>query len=92
MRLAIFIILTFVFSGCSLKTINTQSVQNSNLTNSIKIDNQGLYKNYLKRYEYILNLSKYVGKRAIDCSALIANMFNINQHNPSRKIVLESPQ
>ncbi|ARR02344.1 hypothetical protein CVIC8964_0934 [Campylobacter vicugnae] len=78
MRLAIFIILTFVFSGCSLKTINTQSVQNSDIKNSIKIDNQGLYKNYLKRYEYTLNLSKYVGKRAIDCSALIATINNKN--------------
>ena len=71
MRAVITFILTIFLGGCS-SVIKQQEPQ------AIDIDNQGLYKSYLKHYDYTINLSQYIGKRAFDCSALIVI---INQKN-----------
>ncbi|ARR00719.1 MULTISPECIES: hypothetical protein [Campylobacter] len=71
MRLFIFLTFTIIFSGCSIKSIDTQSTQN---IQDINIRNQEAYQNHMKEYEYTLNLSKYIGKKSADCSALITTI------------------
>lgn len=68
MRVAILFVFAMIFSGCGSKILE------QNAPNSTHINRE----NSIKKSEYTLNLSKYVGKKSADCSSLVTT---INRKN-----------
>ncbi|WP_086300575.1 NlpC/P60 family protein [Campylobacter devanensis] len=68
MRFAILFVFAVIFSGCGSKILE------QNAPNSTHINRE----NSIKKSEYTLNLSKYVGKKSADCSSLVTT---INRKN-----------